>query len=145
MSSVTPHVNGHPVCILVVDDERDNTEVLEIVLSWEGFAVMIASCGEEALAMAGEHSPDLVLLDVMMPGIDGYEVARRMKGTPSTSNVPIIIFTAMAERDARARGRTSGADDFLSKPIDRTDLVLRVKNLLRTTYPSYSDGIVPAA
>lgn len=139
VTTAGPRVHGHPIRILVVDDEPDNAEVLGVVLSWEGFVVITAQSGEEALAKVGANPPSLILLDVMMPGIDGYATARRIKDDPSTSQIPIILFTALAERDARTQASISGANEVLSKPVDRAQLVLRVKTLLRATYADYSE------
>jgi len=140
-----PHVHDRPVRILVVDDERDNVEVLEIVLAWEGFFVGGALSGEDALRQVAATPPDLILLDVMMPGIDGYEVARRLKATPTAHHIPIIILTAMAARDVESRGRASGADEVLGKPIDRTRLVEHVKKVLRSAYADYRETLACAA
>jgi CheY-like chemotaxis protein len=139
-----PQVHGRAVRILVVDDDWRNSEVLDIALSWEGFEVATAPSGEEALAMVAESPPDLILLDVMMPGINGYEVATAVRGGASTGHIAIILFTAMSERDARSKGETSGADEILSKPLDRSELVLRVKKLLRARYADYAE-VEPAA
>jgi diguanylate cyclase len=122
---------GHPARILVVDDDRDNREVLGVVLRCEGFVVLSAASGEEALAIVAQQSPDLILLDVMMPGMNGYNVAARIKGTHATKSIPIMMVTALDDSVSRARALDVGADDFLVKPFDRAELCLRVKNLLR--------------
>ncbi len=145
MTPLRPCVHGRAACVLVVDDETDNTEVLEIILTWEGVRVMTAHSGEVALALVAQSAPDLIMLDVMMPGIDGYEVATRLKADLSTTHIPIIIFTAMAQRDARERGKASGADEILSKPLDRSELVGRVRALLRATYEDYSEAVPVSA
>jgi PAS domain S-box-containing protein len=116
---------------LIVDDERPNRQLLEVMLAPEGLLLETASSGEEALAMVTRAAPDLILLDVMMPGMDGYEVARRIKTNPVTRSVPIVMVTAMNDRKAMLRGLGAGAEDFLSKPVDRVELTMRVKNLLR--------------
>lgn len=121
----------HPARILVVDDERTNRELLEVMLVAEGFDVVLADDGPRALAMVAEQRPDLILLDVMMPGMDGYEVAARIKRNSATSPIPIIMVTALDSRDARMLGLGAGAEDFLTKPVDRGEVCLRVKNLLR--------------
>ena len=112
MTPLRPCVHGRAACVLVVDDETDNTEVLEIILTWEGVGVMTAHSGEVALALVAQSAPDLIMLDVMMPGIDGYEVATRLKADLSTTHIPIIIFTAMAqrEREGARKGERSGRD-----------------------------------
>jgi PAS domain S-box-containing protein len=120
-----------PARILIVDDERHNRRLLEIMLQPEGFIIQTAASGEEALAMMAQQPPDLVLLDVMMPGLDGYQVAFRIKGNLATKNIPIIMVTALDDRDARMLGLSAGAEDFLTKPVDRAELCVRVRNLLR--------------
>src|SRR6185295_8859263 len=117
--------------ILIVDDEARNRTLLEAMLRPEGHLTLSAASGEEALASVAHCPPDLILLDVMMPGMDGYQVAGALKASPETSNIPIIMVTAHNDRDARLAGLDAGAEDFLSKPIDRTELWLRVRNLLR--------------
>jgi DNA-binding response OmpR family regulator len=124
-------VSDHKACILIVDDERDNRELLEVILAWEGFLVITAASGEEALATMAQQPPDLVLLDVMMPGMNGYEVAARIKGNLDTKNIPVMMVTALEDRNAKMLGLSAGAEDFLTKPLDRIDFVLRVKSLLR--------------
>ncbi len=117
--------------ILIVDDELNNRKLLEIMLTHEGFDLVSASSGEEALLIVAQQSFDLVLLDVLMPGLNGYEVARQLKANAATQHVPIIMITALDDHDAKLQGLTAGAEDFLSKPIDRAELRMRVRNLLR--------------
>jgi len=117
--------------ILVVDDEIQNRKLLELLLQPEGYAVRTAANGEEALAQIARQAPDLVLLDIMMPGMDGYQVAGAIKANPATSSIPIIMITASVGRDARMAGLNAGAEEFLMKPVDRAELYLRVRNLLR--------------
>lgn len=117
--------------ILIVDDERHNRHLLEVMLEAEGFALISASSGPEALALVAAQSPDLILLDIMMPGMDGYQVAEALKGSAATTHIPIIMITALDNRDARVLGLSAGAEDFLTKPFDRAELCLRVRNLLR--------------
>ncbi|AMC34826.1 EAL domain-containing response regulator [Janthinobacterium sp. B9-8] len=124
MSSTTP-------TILIVDDEIQNRKLLEALLRPEGYFTRCAASGEEALASIAEHAPDLILLDIMMPGMDGFEVAVILKANPATSNIPIIMVTALDDRSARLAGLNAGAEEFLSKPVDRAELWLRVRNLLR--------------
>ena len=120
-----------PACILIVDDEPANRELLKVMLASEGFLLLTAASGEEALAIAARQPPDLILLDVMMPGMDGYEVAGKIKGPPATSSVPVIMITAMDDRNAKMLGLSAGVEDFLTKPVDRAELSVRVRNLLR--------------
>ena len=117
--------------ILIVDDEIQNRKLLETLLRPEGYLTLSAANGEEALASIAQRAPDLILLDIMMPGMDGYEVAGILKANPATSNIPIIMVTALIDRSARIAGLKAGADEFLTKPFDRTELWLRVRNLLR--------------
>ena len=117
--------------ILVVDDEDRNRRLLHALLEPEGYAVTCAASGSDALAHVRACAPDLVLLDLMMPGMDGYEVAAALKADPATAAIPIIMVSAHDDRSARLRGLESGAEDFLTKPVDRSELWLRVRNLLR--------------
>jgi len=117
--------------VLIVDDEPRNRELLRVMLTPQGLDLTTATSGEEALAMVAEHPPDLILLDVMMPGMDGYEVAHRIKSDEHTKNIPIVMVTALDDHKARVLGLGAGADDFLTKPLDRAELQVRVKNLLR--------------
>ena len=135
-----PDVREHPARLLIVDDDHHNRQLLEVMLAPEGFHLMTAASGEEALAMVAQHPPDLILLDIMMPGMDGYQVAGTLKANPATKNIPIIVITSLDDRNARMLGLTAGAEDFLSKPIDRAELCMRVRNLLRLkAYGDYHD------
>jgi len=120
-----------PATILIVDDESLNVRLLQALLGHEGYVTRTAASGEEALAAVADNPPDLILLDVMMPGLDGREVARSIKSDPLTSKIPIIMVTAQTDREARLAALDAGAEDFLSKPVDRAELWLRVRNLLR--------------
>ncbi len=135
-----PGLADRPARVLIVDDERHNRQVLEVMLSSDGHLLMTAASGEEALAIVAQQPPDLILLDVMMPGMDGYQVAGAIKGSPATKSIPIIMVTAMDDRDARMLGLRAGAEDFLTKPVDRAELCVRVRNLLRLkAYGDYQD------
>ena len=138
--SPTPDSANRPARILIVDDERHNRQLLQVMLGPEGFELLTAQTGEEALALIAQHQPDLVLLDIMMPGIDGYQVTGRIKGDVATRNIPVVLITALDDRDSRIRGLNAGAEDFLTKPIDRVELCVRVRNLLRLkAYGDYQD------
>jgi two-component system, cell cycle response regulator len=117
--------------ILVVDDEPLNRKLIQATLSRLPYTIISASNGLEALEMVRAQSPDLVLLDVMMPGLSGYEVTEQMKGDPVTREIPIILITAMDSVENKIRGIEAGADEFLNKPIHAAELHARVKSLLR--------------
>lgn len=117
--------------VLIVDDQVHNRELLKVMLMSEGFELSTATSGEEALAAVAENPPDLILLDVMMPGMSGHEVAAKLKGDTVSKHIPIILITANDERSDRLLGLSAGADDFLTKPVDRAELSVRVRNLLR--------------
>jgi diguanylate cyclase (GGDEF)-like protein/PAS domain S-box-containing protein len=124
-------VTAPPATILVVDDEPHNRKLLETLLKPEGYVTFTADSGREALILIAQQPPDLILLDVMMPEMSGFEVARILKADPATAHIPIIIVTASVDRSSRITGLDSGAEDFLMKPVDRAELWLRVRNLLR--------------
>jgi two-component system sensor histidine kinase/response regulator len=122
---------GPGFSVLVVDDNAQNRSLAEAILHTAGYDVRLCAGGLEALASFAESPPDLVLLDVMMPLMDGYEVCRRLRELPGSSDVPIVFLTATSELTAHQRALESGADDFLSKPLNRTELLIRVRSLLR--------------
>lgn len=117
--------------ILVVDDHPSSRMTAVALLSVEGYDVVEAESGMKALALIPEANPDLILLDVMMPGIDGYEVCRHLKADEQTRLTPIVFITALDDRHARLRGIEAGGDDFLTKPFDQLELSARVKSLIR--------------
>ncbi|CAN5497191.1 PleD family two-component system response regulator [Phenylobacterium sp. 20VBR1] len=117
--------------ILVVDDIEANVRLLEAKLSAEYYEVLIAYDGPTALAIAAKEKPDIVLLDVMMPGMDGFQVCRRLKDDPETRHVPVVLVTALDGRADRIAGLEAGADEFLTKPIDDVMLFARVRSLTR--------------
>jgi two-component system cell cycle response regulator len=116
---------------LVVDDVAANVRLLEARLEAEYFEVLTAQSGPEALARVTEELPDIILLDVMMPGMDGFEVCRRLKADPATHHVPVVMVTALDQPADRVRGLEAGADDFLTKPVSDIALISRVKSLVR--------------
>jgi putative two-component system response regulator len=118
--------------VLVVDDNPLNVELMAENLEQAGYEVVRAGSGEEALARAAEQSFDMVLLDVMMPGLDGFQVCERMKKDEHTRFLPVVMVTALDKREDRIRGISAGADDFLNKPFDRAELLMRVKACIRT-------------
>jgi two-component system cell cycle response regulator len=117
--------------ILVVDDIPPNVKLLEARLNAEYFDVLTASNGPDALKICADGACDIVLLDVMMPGMDGFEVCRRLKADPATAHLPVVMVTALDQPADRVRGLEAGADDFLTKPIDEVALVARVRSLAR--------------
>ena len=114
--------------ILIVDDDNNIAELISLYLTKERYETAIASDGEEAITMFGEFHPDLIILDIMLPGIDGYEVCRRIR---QTSAVPIIMLSAKGETFDRVLGLELGSDDYMVKPFDSKELVARVKAVLR--------------
>jgi adenylate cyclase len=118
------------VTILAVDDQPQNLRLLDAVLSPRGYRVVTASSGEEALKSLSESVPDLVLLDIVMPGIDGYAVCRRIRDNPATAFLPVVMITASGDQEKVSSIR-AGADDFVSKPINQGELVARVASLAR--------------
>jgi DNA-binding response OmpR family regulator len=131
MTDPTTQIADAPPRVLIVDDERRNAELLKVMLAPEGYVLLTATSGEDALSLLAEQKPDLILLDVMMPGMDGYQVVGRIKQNPATNNIPVIMLTALDDRNARMLGLNAGAEDFLTKPVDRAELCVRVRNLLR--------------
>jgi DNA-binding response OmpR family regulator len=113
----------HSSTILIVDDESAGRDTLEALLMVQGYNL--------AFAKAAELTPDLILLDVMMPGMDGFEVCRRLRTDPLLTEVPVIMVTALDDRDSRLRGIEAGADDFVTKPFDRAELRARVRTITR--------------
>ena len=118
------------VTILAVDDQAANLRLLDAVLSPRGYRVIRASSGEQALELLPSSSPDLVLLDIVMPGIDGYEVCRRIRSAPETAFLPVVMITASGNQE-KTRAIEAGADDFVSKPFDQSELLARVASLAR--------------
>jgi adenylate cyclase len=120
-----------PAQILIVDDNPENLDILETRLASHGYEILTARDGEEALAKAREKRPDLILLDIMMPKLDGIEVCRRLKADPTLPFTPIIMVTARADSKDIVRGLEAGGDEYLTKPVDQAALVARIKSMLR--------------
>ncbi|MBW2251954.1 MAG: response regulator [Deltaproteobacteria bacterium] len=125
--------------ILIVDDEERNIKLLKAYLMTKHYGIAEASNGEEALKMVNNFNPDLILLDVMMPGIDSFEVCKRLKEDDKTQMIPVIMVTALSGRNERIRALEVGVDEFLSKPVNRIELLVRVKSLLHIK--SYHDQL----
>lgn len=131
MMEQTTRPAGDAGRILVVDDNQDNIEIMSTRLRFRGYEVLEASDGEQALALVREAAPDLILLDVMLPDIDGYEISRRIKGATDLPFIPIILVTARDSTQDKVAGLDAGADDYLTKPINFPELEARVRSMLR--------------
>ena len=118
--------------ILIVDDEKEIRELLSIYLNEDGYEVIAASNGEEAINLAQAEHPQVILMDVKMPGIDGVETCKRLKGGEKTSSIPVIMVTAYQDRDVEAY--LEGADDFVNKPFDKTEITFRIRSMLRISH-----------
>jgi adenylate cyclase len=118
--------------VLAVDDRAENLNIVRMRLEAQGYDVVTATSGEAALAIVAQDRPDLILLDVMMPGMDGIEVTRRLKGDPATRPIPILLLTAKSDVQDVIDGLNAGADDYVTKPFDHATLTARVRSLLRT-------------
>lgn len=123
-------------CVLVVEDEGAQREVLKYNLEAEGFQVVMAENGDEAMLLVAEEQPDLIVLDWMLPNVSGIEVCRRVKADPSTRMIPIIMLSARSEEVDRVRGLETGADDYVVKPYSVVELMARLRTQLRRTRPA---------
>jgi CheY-like chemotaxis protein len=122
---------AHPTTILIVDDQPDNRGMLSELLGGEGYRTLEAASGMEAMDCIANRRPDLILLDVSMPDMDGFAVASLLKADPKTAGIPIIMVTAHTGRGARVVGLHAGVEDYMTKPVDAPELLLKVRNLLR--------------
>jgi two-component system alkaline phosphatase synthesis response regulator PhoP len=125
--------------ILVVDDEEDIRELVQLNLAREGYEVLTCETGEQALQIAHSRLPNLIILDLMLPGIDGLEVCRKLKSDPKTNNIPIVMLTAKGEESDIVAGLELGADDYVTKPFSGKVLVARVRRILRRTAEESDD------
>ncbi len=114
--------------VLIADDESIGRQLLEAILMPEGYQLIMAADGQEALNAALHELPDFILLDVMMPKMDGFEVCKRIRQDAATAHIPVFLITALDDRDSRIRGIDSGADDYISKPFDRLEIMAKIKN-----------------
>ncbi len=131
--------------ILVIDDEIDIVDLLEMLLVAEGYQVVPASNGIDGLREAEVHQPDLILLDLMMPGMDGYAVISALKNKPSLADTPVIMLTALAQAKEKIQGLTAGAEDYITKPFDTKELILRIESVLNRTLPvKYINPLISA-
>ena len=128
--------------VLVVDDERPNRDLLALILRADGHVPQTVEDGEAGLAAIAAQPPDLVLLDVNMPGVDGYAVCRKLKADPATRLIPVVLLTGLNDRERRIQGINAGADDFIGKPFDSDELRARVRSLLRLK--KYTDALESA-
>ena len=123
-------------CVLVVEDEGAQREVLKYNLEAEGFEVVLAENGDEAMLLVAEEQPDLIVLDWMLPNVSGIEVCRRVKADPQTRQIPIVMLSARSEEVDRVRGLETGADDYVVKPYSVVELMARLRTQLRRTRPA---------
>ncbi len=126
--------------ILIIDDDLDTLRLVGLMLQKQGYEIAAASNGRQGLLKVEEELPDLILLDVMMPDMDGYEVARRLRKSPETAKIPILMFTAKSQLDDKVTGFESGADDYLTKPTHPTELQAHVKALLARSVKPEKEG-----
>jgi two-component system, OmpR family, alkaline phosphatase synthesis response regulator PhoP len=122
--------------ILIIEDEQDIVELLTYNLEQEGYTIFFSTSGEEALAMVQQKNPDLILLDLMLPGVDGLDVCRHLKRNETTRNIPIIMLTAKSEDSDVITGLEMGADDYIPKPFSPKVLIARIRSVLRRNVPA---------
>jgi DNA-binding response OmpR family regulator len=139
--SAIAEIAARPARILIVDDEPANRELLSIVLGLAGFEVVSAAGGAEAIASAADQVPDLMLVDLMMPEMNGYEVATAMKANVLTKHIGLIMITALTDSATRVASLAAGADAFLTKPLNRAELYLCMRRLLSNPRPRAPDLI----
>jgi len=116
--------------ILIIDDDKSTTRLLEIILSKDNYEIVAVNNSEEALSTAVVYSPDLILLDVMMPGVDGLEICRNLRAEPQFTQIPVIFFTSIGNVEEKVAAFDSGATDFLTKPVHPEELKIRIRTLI---------------
>jgi two-component system phosphate regulon response regulator PhoB len=137
-------VNSNPVRVLVVDDEAAIREMIQFSLRRSGMEVEGAADAREALAAVSEHTPDIILMDWMMPGVSGLELTRRLRREPVTSDIPIIMLTAKVTEDDKVAGLEAGTDDYVIKPFSPRELIARIHAVLRRSSPTDEHGLIEA-
>lgn len=120
--------------VLIADDNEQNRELLDAYLADEGYEILMANDGQETIDAIEAHQPDLILLDIMMPRMSGYEVCEKIKAAPETQDIPVLMVTALNEMGDIEKAVKSGCDDFLTKPVSQLELQTRVKSLLRVRH-----------
>lgn len=136
------YMNNNKIKILIADDEPLGRELLEAILFPEGYKLIFVVNGEEALNAAFKHNPDIILLDVMMPKMDGFEVCEKIRKNENIAHTPIFLITALDDRDSKRRGMDAGADDYISKPFDRNEILAKIKdsaNLINSRNKKHRD------
>src|SRR5579872_3920162 len=123
-----------PSKILIADDNHQNCELLDAYLSDQGYQIELVYDGQQTLDAVAKSQPDLILLDIIMPKVSGYEVCQRLKSNPATRNIPIVMITALAEMGDIEKAVNAGANDFLTKPVNKLELTTRVKTLLQNRH-----------
>jgi CheY-like chemotaxis protein len=126
--------SSSPSVVLIADDNAQNCELLEALLGEQGYDIHIVSDGQQTLDFVARRQPDLILLDIMMPRLSGYEVCQRLKSAAKTRDIPIVMVTALAELGDIEKAVKAGADDFLTKPVNKLELTTRVRSLLRVRH-----------
>src|SRR6516225_1754709 len=130
--------NKPPAPVLVIDDEESIIDLIKLGLKYEGFEVVAADSGEEGIAAAQRTNPVFIILDWMLPDMDGLEVCRRLRSNPTTRDIPILLLTAKGEVGSRVEGLNTGADDYLTKPFSFEELVARIRAILRRLHHNAS-------
>ncbi len=134
MSSSSSDIDISSSRVLIADDIQQNRELLEAYLADEGYEILMASDGQQTMQLVDQHQPDLILLDIMMPRMSGYEVCSQIKGDPARRGILVLMVTALNETGDIEKAVNAGCDDFLTKPVNRLELRTRVRSLLRVRH-----------